>query len=311
MERSLKTARSQLDSDTESIEAATEVQKIERQILNYRIAVRDRIIADHFSQKEFQNKHDAGKIRVITVANKCHEQYMLGTKKAILPADMTGIKDLRAYMCETPSKDRVRAFARHSANCITKMRRISIWAAGPKMPPRDAAMALFEQHTRWNIQGHKTSLIKASTHYKKLLNARVSSTWEDAARKVMDGWTTSYAARTQGVFIRQGGRHSPNVKGAAKTKKPELVSWIEHLLVVAEDDVPDLLKSTSDAINEVEASICESVRDVVKKIRHGLDMLDTIGGANLEEVFTLFEAQRNVCIRDIEEGITKLKSDLR
>ncbi|KAH0341046.1 hypothetical protein KCU81_g6508, partial [Aureobasidium melanogenum] len=313
LEKSLQAAKLRLDNeDDESLklQAKADVQAIERQIFEYRIAVRDRIVTDHFTQKKYQNKHDSGKIRVITVANKCHEHYMNGSNKAVLSFDKTGIQELRAYMCETPSRDRVRAFARHSANCITKMRRIAIWADGPKMPPRDAAMALFEQHTRWGIEGRKVSLIKAATQYKKLLNTRFSSTWADAAQKIIDSWTVKYAARTQGVFIRQGGRHNPKIKGS-KSKKPELVSWIEDLLSVVEDDVPSLLKSTWDAINEADGSICENICEVVEKIRHGLEMLDTIGGANLEGVFELFEDERKICTRDIKEGVIELKTDLR
>jgi hypothetical protein len=310
LERSLKAAKSQLNPDDERLEAAADVQKIERQILEYRISVRDRVIADHFSQKEYQNKHDNGKIRVITVANKCYEQFMLGTNKAILSVHMTGIKDLRAFMCETPSKDRVRAFARHSSNCITKMRRISIWAEGPKMPPRDAAMALFEQHTRWGVDGYKVLLIKALTQYKKLLNTRFTSKWANDAQTTMDNWTTTYAAVSQGVFIRQGGRHSPRPKGV-KTGKPKLVSWVEDLLLVVEDDVPSLLKSTFDVINEVEGRICENISDVGEKIHHGLDMLDSIGGSNLEGVFELFKEEGKTCIRDVRDGFKELEKDLR
>ncbi|KAG9758394.1 hypothetical protein KCU73_g3918, partial [Aureobasidium melanogenum] len=315
LEKSMKAAQLQLeiaDADDESItlQAKANVQAIQRQILEYRIAVRDRIVTDHFSRKKYQNKHDAGKIRVITVANKCHEHYMNGSNKAVLSFDQTGIRELRAYMCETPSRDRVRAFARHSANCITKMRRLAIWADGPKMPPRDAAMALFEQHTHWRIEGYRVSLIKASAQYKKLLNTRFTSTWADAAQKTMDSWAAKYAARTQGVFIRQGGRHNPKIKGS-KSKKPELVSWIEDLLVVVEDDVPSLLKSTWDAINEAEGNICENISGVIDKIRHGLEMLDTIGGANLDGVFELFEEEGKSCTRDIKEGIVELKTNLR
>jgi hypothetical protein len=237
---------------------------------------------------------------------------MLGTNKAILPVEMTGIKDLRAYLCEAPSRDRVRAFARHSADCITKLRRVSIWADGPKMPPRDAAMELFEQLTRWNAKEHKGSLVKALAQYKKQLNTHFTSTWEEAVQKVMDGWTTSYAARTQGVFIRQGGRHTPNTKGMKlKSVKPRLVSWIEELLIVVEDDVVDLLKPTWVAINQVEATIDQSIKDVVKKISHGLETLDTIGNATLEDVFTLFEEERDACIRDMRDGINELKTKLR
>ncbi|KAH0372893.1 hypothetical protein KCU65_g886, partial [Aureobasidium melanogenum] len=312
LEKSLQAARLLENEEDESIklQAKADVQAIERQIFEYRIAVRDRIVTDHFTQKKYQNKHDSGKIRIITVANKCHEHYMNGSNKAILSFDKTGIQELRAYMCETPSRDRVRAFTRHSANCITKMRRIAIWADGPKMPPRDAAMALFEQHTQWGIEGYRVSLIKASTQYKKLLNTRFSSTWADAAQKTIDGWAIKYAARTQGVFIRQGGRHNPKVKGA-RSKKPELVSWIEDLLVIVEDDVPSLLKSTWDAINEADGNICENIFEVVEKVRHGLEMLDTIGGANLEGVFELFEDERKACARDIKEGIIELKTNLR
>ncbi|CAD0091771.1 unnamed protein product, partial [Aureobasidium mustum] len=304
LEKSLSAAKLQRDNgDDEDIvsQARANVQAIDRQILEYRIAVRDRI---------YQNKHDASKIRVITVANKCHEHYMNGTNKAILSFDQTGIRELRAYMCETPSRERVRAFTRHSANCITKMRRISIWADGPKMPPRDAAMALFGQHTQWGVEGDRVSLTKVLTQYKKLLNTRFSSTWADAAQKTMDGWATKYAARTQGVFIRQGGRHNPRIKGS-KSKKPELVSWIEDLLLVVEDDVPSLLKSTWDAVNVAEGNICENISRVVDKIRHGLEMLDTIGGANLEGVFELFDEEGKSCARDIKEGIVELKTNLR
>jgi len=312
LESSLKAAKSQLDTNDESIaaQATVDVQDIERQILEYRIRVRDRVITDHFSQKEYQNKHDPSKIRVITVGNKCHEQYMLGTNKAILSIDKTGIKEPRAYMCEAPSRDRVRAFARHSANCVNKMRRLSIWADGPKMPPRDAAMALFKQHTRWGLDRYKTLILKALSQYKKFLITRFGAKWADAASKVVDSWITTYAARTQGVFIRQGGRHSPQIKGI-KTKKPKLVSWIEDLLVPVEDDVTSLLKLTWDTINEVEGNIGENISDVVEKIRHGLEMLDTIGGANLEGVFELFDEERKICIRDIKEGIVELKTNLR
>ncbi|CAD0113024.1 unnamed protein product [Aureobasidium uvarum] len=315
LERSLENANFQLNgNDDQSITAqvTADIQTIERQILEHKIAVRDRIITDHFSQKEYQNKHNAGKIRVITVANKCHEYYMAGSQshKAVLSFDKTGIQELRAYMCETPSRDRVRAFARHSANCITKIRRVAIWADGPKMPPRDAAMALFEQHARWGVEGDRVLLVKSSTQYKKLLNTRFSSTWADAAQKTMDAWTAKYAARTQGVFIRQGGRHSPVLRGM-KTKKPQLVSWVEDLLLVVEDDIFNLLKSTWDVINEVDGSICENISNVVEKIRHGLEIQDEIGGANLEGVFELFEEERKFCIRDIRDGIIELKTNLR
>lgn len=311
LERSLKAAKAQLDNNNESVtaQATLDVENIERQILEYRISVRDRVIIDHFSQKEYQNKHNTSKIRVITVANKCHEQYMLGTNKAILSIDKTGIKDLQAFMCETPSKDRVRAFARHSANCIMKMRRITIWADGPKMPPRDAAMALFEQHTRWGVDSHKVSLVKALTHYKKLLITRFNSKWTVEAQTVMDGWTT-YAPVSQGVFIRQGGRHSPQIKGI-KTKKPKLVSWVEGLLTIVEDDVLSLLKSTWDAINEVEGRIFENIFDVVEKICHGLEMLDTIGGSNLEGVFEIFKEEGKACAGDVKDGIIELRTNLR
>jgi hypothetical protein len=309
LEKSLKAAKSQLDPDDESIEATAAVKKIERQILEYRISVRDRVITDHFSQKEYQNKHDTSKIRVITVANKCHEQYMLGTKKAILSIDKTGIKNLRAYMCDTPSRDRVRAFARHSANTINKIRRICIWADGPKMPPRDAAMALFEDHARWAVENYITLLSKAVTQYKRLMVTRLSSKWANDAQTAIDGWAV-YAARTQGVFFRQGGRHSPQIKGA-RTKKPKLVSWIEPLLKVAEDDVSSLLKSMWDVLQEVEGNIGENIVDVVEKIRHGLEMLDTIGGANLEGVFEIFAEESRTCVRDMKEGMVELRTNLR
>jgi hypothetical protein len=310
LERSLKAAKSQLNTNHESIEATADIQKIGRQILEYRISVRDRVITDHFSQKEYQNKYDNSKIRVITVGNKCHEQHMLGTHKAVLSIDKTGIKTLRAYLCDTPSTDSVRAFARHSSNCVNKIRRILIWAAGSKMPPRDAAMALFEEHARWGADGYKVLLTKALTQYKKLLVTRLHSKWANDALAVIDGWTTTYAPRTQGVFFRQGGRHSPVIKGA-QNKKPKLVSWVEPLLIVVEDDVPGLLKSTWDVINEVEGNICENILDVVEKIRHGLEMLDTIGGANLEGVFEIFAEESRTCVRDIRDGIIELKTDLR
>jgi hypothetical protein len=310
LEKSLKAAKSQLNTNNESIEATADVQKIERQILEYRISVRDRVITDHFSQKEYQNKYDNSKIRVITVGNKCHEQHMIGTHKAILSIDKTGIKTLRAYLCDTPSTDSVKAFARHSSNCVNKMRRLAIWADGSKMPPRDAAMALFEEHASWGADGYKLLLIKALTQYKKLLITRLHSKWANEAQAVIDGWTATYAARTQGVFFRQGGRHSPQLKGA-KTKKPKLVSWIELLLTVVEDDVPGLLKSTWDVINEAEGNICENVLDVVEKIRHGLEMLDTIGAANLEGVFEIYAEESRTCVRDVKESMVELRTNLR
>lgn len=305
-------AKAQLDPDNEDLapQAKAEVENIELQIREYRIYVRDRVVTDQFSQKEFQNKYDGGKIRVITVGNRCHEHYMRGTNKAILSIDKTGIKELRAYMCETPSKDFVRAFGRHLANHINMLRRIVIWADGPKLPPRDAAMALLEKHMRWNIKEHKASLIKVLMQYKKLLLACFTSKWEEAVQKLIDAWTTKYAARTQGVFIRQGGRHSPHVKGA-QTKKPKFVSWTEDGLAVVEDDVLDLLKSTWAAIKVVEGNICQDISDVVEKICHGLEMLDTIGGANLEGVIELFKDASEECIRDIKAGITELKTNLR
>jgi hypothetical protein len=195
-------------------------------------------------------------------------------------------------------------------NCIIRMRRITIWADGPKMPPRDAAMAVFEQHTRWGVDGYKALLIKALTQYKKLLNTRFTSKWANDAQTTMDTWTAAYAAVSQGVFIRQGGRHSPKPKGT-KTGKPKLVSWNEDLLVVVEDDVLSLLKLTIDVINEVEGRICENITEVGEKIHHGLDMLDSIGGANLEGVFELFKEEGKTCMRDVKEGIKELENDMR
>jgi hypothetical protein len=320
LEKSLEAAKAQLDLlDGDIISQATaEVQNIERQILEYRISVRERVIADHFSQRDYRDKHNSTKIRVITVANKCHEQHVLGNDEAILPVDMTGIKDLRAYLCATPSKDRVRAFARHSAYSITKLRRIAIWAAGPAMPPRDAAMALFEQYTRWSVKEHKATILKASVQYKKSLNGRFTSTWAAAAQEKIDGWIATYAARTQSVFIRQGGRHSPKLKSLRGSKtegknvpKPKLVSWPEDLLTVAEDDVLSLLDSTWDVIKEIEGFICRDIRNVVKQISRGLKELNTIGGTNLEHVFTLFEEQRDIYTRDVEEGIKELTAELK
>jgi len=237
---------------------------------------------------------------------------MLGKNGAILSVDQTGIKELRAYMCEAPSTDRVRAFARHLALCLTKILRVSIWADGPKMPPRDTAMALFEQYTRWSIKDFKTSLTRAVVQYKKSLYTRFTDTWEEAVQKVIDRWIASYAARTQGVFIRQGGRHSPNTKGVkTAAKKQKLVSWPEDLLVVAEDDVVDLLKPTWTAINEVESGIEKYARNVVDKIGQGLKTLDTIGDATLEGVLSLFEDERDLCIRDLHDDIIELKNNLK
>ncbi|KAH0292372.1 hypothetical protein KCU62_g2041, partial [Aureobasidium sp. EXF-3399] len=315
LEKSLKAAKLQLDTiDDESLaaQATVNVQKCDRHILEYRISVRDRVVTDHFSQKEYRSKHDNSKIRVITVANKCHEQYMLGKNGAILSVDQTGIKELRAYMCEAPSTDRVRAFARHLALCLTKILRVSIWADGPKMPPRDTAMALFEQYTRWSIKEFKSSLTRAVVQYKKSLYTRFTDTWEEAVQKVIDRWIASYAARTQGVFIRQGGRHSPNTKGVkTAAKKQKLVSWPEDLLVVAEDDVVDLLKPTWAAINEVESGIEKYTRNVVDKISRGLKTLDTIGDATLEGVLSLFEDERDLCVRDLHDDIIELKNNLK
>lgn len=125
----------------------------------------------------------------------------------------------------------------------------------------------------------------------------------------MDGWTT-FAPVSQGVFIRQGGRHSPKPKGM-KTGKPQLVSWVEGLLLIVEDDVLALLKSIWDVINEVEGRIRENIFDVVEKICHGLEMLDTIGGSNLEGVFEIFKEEGKVCTSDIKDGIVELKTNLR
>jgi predicted CopG family antitoxin len=317
LESSLDAAKSQLHTDDEEIatQATADVQNIERHIFEYRISVRERVIADHFSQKEYRDKRNNTKITVITVANKCHEQHMLGTDKAILPVEMTGIKDLRAYLCETPSKDRVRAFARRSEHCINKIRRIFIWADGPKMPPRDAAMAVFEQHTHCEIKEHKASLTKALIQYKKSLITRNASKWGDLAEKKMEEWADTYPARTQGVFIRQGGRHSPKLKAKSDEqpgkKKTRIISWPGDLLIIIEDDVMSLLKSTEDVINGVERSVCEHIRNTVEKIKHGLETLDTIGGANLEDVFKLFEGERDACMRDVETSIKELVANLR
>ncbi|KAH0370096.1 hypothetical protein KCU65_g2874, partial [Aureobasidium melanogenum] len=95
------------DDESIKLQAKSNVQTIERQIFEFRIAVRDRIITNHFTQKKYQNKHDSGKIRVITVANKCHEHYMNGSNKAVLSFDKIGIQELRAYMCETPSRNHI------------------------------------------------------------------------------------------------------------------------------------------------------------------------------------------------------------
>lgn len=241
------------------------------------------------------------------VANRCHEQYVLGTDKADLPLEKTGFLELREYMCETPSRDLVRAFARRSTSCITRMRRVSIYLDGPKLPPRDAAMALFQQHARWGVDGQEKKLIKVTKQYEAAFNMRISI---DAVQGIIDGWTTKYAARTQGVFIRQGGRHSPQVKGST-TKKAQLVSWIDGLLSVIKDDVIALLDSTFQVIDEIDGSICESVFDIVEKIFHGLEMLDTIGGANLEGVFEIFKQERKLCARDIKESIDELKAKMR
>ncbi|KAG9659229.1 hypothetical protein KCU95_g10251, partial [Aureobasidium melanogenum] len=309
LEGRLKIAKSQLHDHDENIaaQATVDMRNIEQQILEHRMNTRDRVATDHFSQKKFQNKHDNGKIRVILVANRCHEQYLLGTDKAILALEKTGFLELREYMCETPSRDLVRASARHSTNCLTRMRRISIWADGSKLPPRDAAMALFQQHARWGVDGYEKKLSKVTKQYEAAFNMRVSI---DAVHGIIDGWTTKYAARTQGVFIRQGGRHSPSGKGS-KTKKPQPVSWVEDLLSVVEDDVIALLDSTFRVIDDIDGSVCESVFDIVEKIRHGLEMLDTIGGANLEGVFEIFEQERKLCARDIKESIDELKTKMR
>ncbi|THX22628.1 hypothetical protein D6D12_09029 [Aureobasidium pullulans] len=303
-------ALEKLSKTAQSQQAPTEVERIEREIRDYRIKVRDRIVTDHFHQKRFQNKNDAGKIRVITVANKCHEKYMRGSTDAILSWDQTGIKELRAYMCETPSRDRVRAFARHSAKCITKMRRLSIWADGPKMPPRDAALALFAQHARWSANGYLEKLFKASKDYRKTLQSFNHAVWAGNATKTIVGWSTKYAARTQGVFIRQGGRHNPKLKGS-KEKKPKLVSWNEDLLTVVEDDVLTSVKSIFSVVKDNEGSMQETISDGIEKIRNGLEMLDTIGGANLDGVFELFNDEAKQCIRDIREGIFELKQKIR
>lgn len=299
-----------MSKTAQSQQAPTEVERIEREIRDYRIKVRDRIVTDHFHQKRFQNKNDAGKIRVITVANKCHEKYMRGSTDATLSWDQTGIKELRAYMCETPSRDRVRAFARHSAKCITKMRRLSIWADGPKMPPRDAALALFAQHARWSANGYLEKLFKASKDYRKTLQSFNHAVWAGNATKTIVGWSTKYAARTQGVFIRQGGRHNPKLKGS-KEKKPKLVSWNEDLLTVVEDDVLTSVKSIFSVVKDNEGSMQETISDGIEKIRNGLEMLDTIGGANLDGVFELFNDEAKQCIRDIREGIFELKQKIR
>ncbi|KAG9848357.1 hypothetical protein KCU98_g5469, partial [Aureobasidium melanogenum] len=250
--------------------------------------------------------HDENIAAQATVDMRNIEQQIL-EHRMNTPLEKTGFLELREYMCETPSRDLVRAFARHSTNCLTRMRRISIWADGPKLPPQDAAMALFQQHARWGVDGYEKKLSKVTKQYEAAFNMRVSI---DAVHGIIDGWTTKYAARTQGVFIRQGGRHSPSGKGS-KTKKPQLVSWVEDLLSVVEDDVIALLDSTFRVIDDIDGSICESVFDIVEKIRHGLEMLDTIGGANLEGVFEIFEQERKLCARDIKESIDELKTKMR
>lgn len=313
--------KGRLDFDNESIasQAQAEAQSIEHIVRDYKMDVRDRVAIDQFSQKEYQNRYNNEKIRVITVANKCHEHYMRGTPGAILSPGQTGIKDLRAKLCEGPSDDLVRAFARHLANHINMFRRISIWADGPKMPPRDAAMALFEKYSRWSVEEFKALLLKAFMQYKRSLNTRFTDKWKEAIEKVIDRWIDIYAARTQGVFIRQGGRHTPTLKAKptqntteTKPKKSKIVvSWTENLLTVVEDDLPGLLKSVWDVINEVEAGICQNITDVVEKICHGLEMLDTIGGTNLDGVFELFKAHSQSCNRDVKDGIVELKTNLR
>ncbi|THX18678.1 hypothetical protein D6D17_01980 [Aureobasidium pullulans] len=309
LERELKIAKAQENGDDDQIrqDAKTKVNKIETDIFEHRMQIRDRFIVQHFHQKRFQNKKNNKKITVILVANKCQESYLLGLTNATVALEKTGIPEVQAKLCETPSRDKVQALARQISKSITKLRRISVWADGPKMPPQDAAMAVFELHARWGVDGFLVQLIKASKKYRKVLVSRFHTAWQDAALLVMDGWSSKYAPRTQGVFIRQGGRHSPKLKGE---KTARLISWNEDLMTVAEDDVVTKLSGIFRTIDEIEGSLVEHIADGLEKICNGLEMLDTIGGSNLEGVFELFKEEGRSCTRDMKRGISELKGVL-
>jgi len=314
LESSLTVAESQLNATDESIatQARFDVRNIKTRIREHKMSARDRVVIDFFSQKEFRDKRNGSKIHVIIVGNKCQEQHMLGEdreEEAILSIHQTGIKELRAFLCVTPSTDRVRAFVRRSEDCINKLRCILIWADGTTMPPRDAAMEIFKQHTDCKIKEHKTLLNKGLTEYRRFLATRCVRTWEELAGKKTEEWIEAYSARTLGVFIRQGGRHSPQVKG--QKNKTQVISLNEGLLMIAEDGVSSQLKSIGDVVDKVERGVCENVRNTLKKIIHGLKALDAIGGANLDDVFKLFEDERDLCIRDVGEGMKELMAKLR
>ncbi|KAH0279039.1 hypothetical protein KCU91_g2025, partial [Aureobasidium melanogenum] len=311
MEKSLKIAQCQMNDDDETIQAQakTEAENIERQIFEHRIKVRVRYLTDHYHQKKFQK---GGKIRVILVSNICFEMYMLGQLGAKLPYHMTGIQELREWMCETPSRDGVLAFARRLENFDAKLQRIMIWTDGPKMPPQEAAMVVFEQYARWNVEDHMEKLNKALKQYKVSLNNRCTSIWVDGAQKKMDDWSKKYPARTQGVFMRQGGRHIPKLKSSTdeKPQKPPLVSWVEDLMTIVEDDVTNF-ESLIKVLDNVQGSINESISRNVDMIFCDLEKLDTIAGASLDGVSEVFGDERKSCIRDIDRSIIKLRKNLR
>lgn len=313
LEKSLRDAENhELGCNDEQAKAQTtaEIENLKREILEYKIAVRDRIVIDFFHQKEFQDRTGSGRIRVLTVANRCHEQHMLGFQKAVLSPDMTGIRELRAYMCETPSRDRVQAFARRSAKCLIKIKRVSIWADGPKMPPRDAAMALFEKNTNLTVDGYARGMEKAAKEIRNTMIRYSVAGWAENATNTMDGWAALYPARTQGVFVRQNGRHNPKLKGCTD-KKPPTVSWTEKLLMVAEDDVIALLETVTSAIEASAGPVEEHINLAHESICHGLETLDTIGGANLDGVFELFRSEADTCKRDMQENFDQLKREIR
>lgn len=310
----IKSAKNPGPEPTAIGEAASNVKRLELQILEHRLEVQDRLLNNHFSQKKYRDRRSDGVLTVKTISNTDYQRYVLGEPRTKLSVQATGIPGLRDFLCKGPSEIGIQKFNYHRKTLVRQLQRVRVWADSTELTRRDDVMSLFESGAKLTADKHLAELVKATKDMQRAVIHLMSSSWTDDLSVTIDGWTKHYAAQTLAAFFKNGGRHTARPKAVKDTPRQakRTVSWTAELISTVENDLIDLEKSRlRHAVDVTGAKINEEILVAMEDLRIRLEQLEAIGGTKLESVFGMFDGECDACVTDVADYREQLSSSIR
>ncbi|KAI5207636.1 hypothetical protein AUEXF2481DRAFT_26343 [Aureobasidium subglaciale EXF-2481] len=309
MKDRLEKAQAKIDISS-SDEQIKEVKRLEKELLDERLDVRDRSTREQFQKKYFDTRN-TGDLNVVIISNIDYSKYVNGPDENNPPTlsyDQTGIDELRAQLCSAPSRARVESLRHHNLKIQQMLRRLRLTFSAAQLPRRDRVIAVFETSAFLPMKKHQKVLTASTTRHNvntlKLL--RNDAMVQEIEAKI-DGKWAKYPAATISSFFKKNGKHKHSIKKI--TQQPEF--WTEAILLIVSKHLLPLEQVLFDEVDKCSSTIIESMGDTIADLKHEIGRLEQVGGVDMEEIFEIWDKEKEAFEEEMLRLCTWLKEKIR